>query len=274
MVEIILSSPLVRVLRVGLPSSGHLHKSYASQVIKRRVNTAPPGLPVEWLLLSVRRQGHGLFTWCRDKTTPLPGAFQVLKLSSSGAAVSGTTKGHWWENVGLLGTWPPETYLAHLSITGMGKDWGCGGTDCLSTVRERSWGWENWMIWSSVLCYAVCMGRATLCAVACPKRCVNSTLKTNLKWWILGRLWASLVAQSGKNLLTMQETQVWSLAWEDSLKKDMATHSSILAWRIPWTQEPGRLQSTGSQRVGHSWATKPQQQADIVTHAPKMRTLK
>ena len=54
-----------------------------------------------------------------------------------------------------------------------------------------------------------------------------------------------------KNLPVMQETQVQSLGWEDSLEKEMATHSSILAWRIPWTEEPGGLQSMGLQRVGH-----------------------
>ena len=54
-----------------------------------------------------------------------------------------------------------------------------------------------------------------------------------------------------KNLLRVQETQLRSLGQEDLLEKKMATHSSILAWRIPWTEEPGGLQSTGSQRVGH-----------------------
>ena len=54
-----------------------------------------------------------------------------------------------------------------------------------------------------------------------------------------------------KNLLAMQETWVRSLGWEDSLEEEMATHSNILAWEIPWTEEPGRLQSMGSQRVGH-----------------------
>ena len=54
-----------------------------------------------------------------------------------------------------------------------------------------------------------------------------------------------------KNLPAMQETQVQSLGWEDPLEKGKATHSSILAWRIPRTEEPGRLQSIGSQRVGH-----------------------
>ena len=58
---------------------------------------------------------------------------------------------------------------------------------------------------------------------------------------------ASLVAQLGKNLLAMQETQVRSLGREDLLEKGMATHSSILAWRTPWTKEPGWLQSTGLQ---------------------------
>ena len=62
---------------------------------------------------------------------------------------------------------------------------------------------------------------------------------------------ASLVAQMIKNLPAMLETQVRSLGWEDPLEKGMATHSSILAWRIPWTEEPGRLQSMGSQRVRH-----------------------
>ena len=62
--------------------------------------------------------------------------------------------------------------------------------------------------------------------------------------------WASLVAQKVKNLPAMK-TQVRFLGWEDPLEKGMATHSSIVAWRIPWTEEPGGLQSIGSQRVGY-----------------------
>ena len=69
----------------------------------------------------------------------------------------------------------------------------------------------------------------------------------------LGR--TSLVAQMVKRLSTMRETQVQSLGWEDPLEKKMAIHSSTLAWKIPWTEEPGRLQSMGSQRVRHNWAT-------------------
>ena len=64
--------------------------------------------------------------------------------------------------------------------------------------------------------------------------------------------WTSLVAETVKCLSTMQETQVRSLGWEDPLEKEMATHSSILAWEISWTEEPGGLQSTGSQRAGHN----------------------
>ena len=62
---------------------------------------------------------------------------------------------------------------------------------------------------------------------------------------------APLVAQTIKNLPAIQETWVQSLGEGDSLEKEMATYSSILAWRIPWTEEPGGLQSLGSQRVGH-----------------------
>ena len=65
----------------------------------------------------------------------------------------------------------------------------------------------------------------------------------------------SLLAQTIKNLPAMQETWVWSLGWEDPRKKEMVTHSSIPAWRIPWTENPGGLQSTGLQRVWHGWAT-------------------
>ena len=63
--------------------------------------------------------------------------------------------------------------------------------------------------------------------------------------------WVSLVAQMVKNLPVMQETRVQSLGWKDALEKEMATLSSILAWRILWTEEPGELQSMVSQRVGH-----------------------
>ena len=65
----------------------------------------------------------------------------------------------------------------------------------------------------------------------------------------------SLVAQMVKCLPAMQETWVQSLGWEDPLEKEMATHSSTHAWKIPWMEKSGGLQSMGSQRVGHDWAT-------------------
>ena len=61
-------------------------------------------------------------------------------------------------------------------------------------------------------------------------------------------LWASLIAQLVKNMPAMQEAWVQFLGWENSLEKEMAIHSSIFAWKIPWTEEPGMLQSRGSQR--------------------------
>ena len=63
----------------------------------------------------------------------------------------------------------------------------------------------------------------------------------------------SLVAQTVKNPPAIQETWVRSLGWEDLLEKGMATHFSILTWRIPWTEEPGGIQSIRSHRVGHDW---------------------
>ena len=66
------------------------------------------------------------------------------------------------------------------------------------------------------------------------------------------------LVQLVKNLPAVQEIRVEPLGWEDPLEKGMTTYSSMLAWRIPWTEEPGRLQSMGSQRVGHVLATKEQ----------------
>ena len=77
-----------------------------------------------------------------------------------------------------------------------------------------------------------------------------------LCWWsrLCGGLGYSLVAQTTKPLPATRETQAQSLGWEDPLKKEIATHSSC-PWKIPWTEEPGRLWSMWSQRVGHGWAT-------------------
>ena len=88
-----------------------------------------------------------------------------------------------------------------------------------------------------------------------PRDCIQVSCKHFTVWATREVREASLVAQMVKHLPAMRETWVQSPGWEDLLEKEMATHSSILAWRIPGMEEPGRLQSMGSQRVGHDWAT-------------------
>ena len=80
-----------------------------------------------------------------------------------------------------------------------------------------------------------------------------------------------LVAQTVKCLSAMQEAEVWSPCWEDPLQKEMAAHSRTLAWKIPWTEEPGRLQPMGLQRVGHHWTTS--LSLHIVTSEEKERAI-
>ena len=87
---------------------------------------------------------------------------------------------------------------------------------------------------------------------SCQSTFSNSFLNDDYtELWVL----APLVAQTVKHLPTMPETWVQSLGWEDPLEKEMTTHSSVLAWRIPWTEEPGGLQSMGLQIVSHDWVT-------------------
>ena len=88
----------------------------------------------------------------------------------------------------------------------------------------------------------ICMAESLHCS---PETTTTLLISYSLTFW------ASLVAQSVKNLPAVQETRVQSLGWEDPLEKEMATHSSILSWKISWTEEPGGLQSMASQRVGH-----------------------
>ena len=87
--------------------------------------------------------------------------------------------------------------------------------------------------------------------------------------YLLQYSWASLVTQEIQNLTVVWENWIQSLDWEDPLEEGMATHSSILPGESPWTEEPGRLQSIRSQRVGHNWATK-----DSTQHIEKFRQLK
>ena len=83
----------------------------------------------------------------------------------------------------------------------------------------------------------------------------------------------SLITQTVKRLSTMQESRVRSLDWEDPLEKEMAVHSSTIAWKIPWTEEPARLQSMGLQRVGHDFPSHLVFWANCKTHAAELRAL-
>ena len=86
---------------------------------------------------------------------------------------------------------------------------------------------------------------------------VEQSLKRGIwqNYICISLLWTSVVAQTVKRLSIMRETQVRSLGREDPLEKEMAMHSSTVAWKIPWMEEPGRLQSVGLRRVGHNGAT-------------------
>ena len=99
----------------------------------------------------------------------------------------------------------------------------------------------------SCICYITTKHENSLASELPPDRKYNFALPSVMS----SCGWTSLVAQTVKRLPTMRETWVRSLGWEDLLEKEMATHSSILAWKIPWREEPDRLQSMGSQGVGH-----------------------
>ena len=93
------------------------------------------------------------------------------------------------------------------------------------------------------------------------KTFINGLLCSHFNCWcrclsayIYCRCIASLVTQTVKCLPALCETRVWFLGQEDPLEKEMATHSNILAWKIPWTKEPGRLQFMGLQKIRHDWA--------------------
>ena len=134
-----------------------------------------------------------------------------------------------------------------------GKDPACQRRRC----RFNSWRRSPWEGNGNPLHY-FCLGspmdrgawRATVHGVTKSQTWLNdwARVHTGLPRWLSG-------TESACQCRKMQETRVWYLGWEDPLEKEMATHSSILAWRIPWTEEPGELQSTGSQRVGHDWVT-------------------
>ena len=128
----------------------------------------------------------------------------------------------------------------------------------------RRWALFIWAVWimiihvSSIGCsWTVVIAVESTCLRAAPWGQTGHGKSVSLSPSCTGFIFsgASLVARRLKSLPGMWETWVRFLGQEDPLEKEMATHSSILSWRIPWMEEPGGLQSTGSQRVRHDWAT-------------------
>ena len=148
--------------------------------------------------------------------------------------------------------------MSHAELTHWKRPWCWEGLGAGGEGDDR--GWDGWMAsrtqWTWVWVNSGSWwwtGRPGVLRFMGSQR-VGHDWATELNWWLT---WASLIAKSVKNLPSGQETWVWSLGWEDPLEKEMATHSSILAWRIPWTDEPGRLHIVhGVARVGHDLATK------------------
>ena len=131
-----------------------------------------------------------------------------------------------------------------LGAGGEGDDRGWDGW--MASPTQWTWVWVNSQSWWWT-------GRPGVLWFMGSQR-VRHVWATELNW--TENVWmASLVAQRLKPTPAMRDTWVRSLGWEDPLEKEMATHSSILAWRIQWMEEPGGLQSIGSQRVGYNWVT-------------------
>ena len=157
-----------------------------------------------------------------------------------------TDRGTWWAAVHSVAQ--HQTRLKRLSMTALLQQ--CVFTHVLSLCWDgprylSHLGTDNSYLNTAVPTLGISLNMPSRAASQVARRPSQFQL-----WWF----GASLVAQPVKSLSAMQETQVWSLGLEDHGEKSMATHSSILAWRIPWTEELGGLQSIGSQRVGGDWS--------------------
>ena len=145
--------------------------------------------------------------------------------------------------------WPPDAKNWLLGKDpNAGKDWRQEEGD------DR--GWDGWMVSLTWWTWAWASSRTCRWTREAWHVAIHGSQRAGHDWATeLNWTGASLVAKMVKNLLAMQETLVWSLGQEDPLEKGMATQSGILAWRSPWTEEPGGLQSMQLQRVGHGWVT-------------------
>ena len=123
-----------------------------------------------------------------------------------------------------------------------------------NNLEKGEWNWRNQPPWLQAILQSYSHQDSMVLAQREKYRSMDQSRKPRDKSKHLWTPRLPWVAQRLKCLPAMCKTWVQSLGWEDSLEKEMATHSSILAWRIPWTEEPDRLQSMGSQRVGHDWA--------------------
>ena len=117
------------------------------------------------------------------------------------------------------------------------------------------WGFSPWLVGDHLLPLpSHCLMSVSVCVLISGPYKDTSHTELGPSHMTLFYINLSLLGGSdGKESAAMRKTQVWSLDWEDPLEKEMATHSSILAWEVPWTEEPGGLQSMGSQRAGHDW---------------------
>ena len=131
----------------------------------------------------------------------------------------------------------------------------CGETWLILSQDENpSYELQRFFFFNLPLAILLCCSQDN--PVGCPGRCRSPLLglfnsKFGGKWAYWRKPFPGVPVV--KNLPAIPETWVWSLGWEDPLEKEMTTHSSILAWEIPWTEEPGGLQSMGLHRVGHNW---------------------
>ena len=194
-----------------------------------------PACSLEGLLLKLKLQSFGHLMWRVDSLE------KTLMLGGIGAGREGDDRG--WD--GWMASLTRWTWVSVNS----GGWWWTGRPGVLwfmgsqSRTQLSDWTELNWMEIKSLIN-----------VTSYYKEQEKGSVNWKTVQWKLSR-WASLVAQIDKHLPTMQETQVWSLGQEDLLAKEMATHSSTLAWKIPWMEEPGRLYSMQLQRVGHNWVT-------------------
>ena len=151
--------------------------------------------------------------------------------------------------------------LPSMGLHRVGHDWNDLAIFHCVYVPQLSYPFVYW--WTSRLlpcpgCYKQCCDEhwGTCVSLNSSFLCVYAQ---QWDWWVIWQFYFQFFKESPhcspKRLSTMRETRVRSLGWEDPLEKEMAIHSSTIAWKIPGTEELGRLQSMGSQRVGHNWAT-------------------